>query len=914
MPGLGPRLVRWRRPVLALVALLTLGALLTLIDFSDPRDPRPRLRIDPTVDRLLDPNSAARAFQRSTGELFGAEQRAVLAVAGPDYYSDTGLALLREVHAALLALPQIRSVESLATAPHAALDEDGFLAIEPFARLPAGDASERAALRSAIAGNPLVGGQLISDEGRVAAFVLQFADPAAAQAAFAEADFVPGLKSRVRALAPGPVEVWVTGPDVVKAGVSRSLASQLQYMVPLVLLLTALITALAFRSLRGALLTLLTIGIALSWTLACLVLLDIPLTLISAIMPPVVITLGLAYAMHVLSTYFGRERARSPDQPPEVATAAAIDSLKLPLVLTGLTTIAGFLALLLNPLTAVKEFAALSALGIGIDVLLALCVLPLLLQTFHCRPKRPRSEDAFETLASKLAAFSLRHRRAILWGGALVLLLGLLSLTRIEVGTNYVRSFDPEHPVRADFERINAELGGVNSFSIVLEGFVDDTFTEPEVLRAVQRLQAWLREQPEVGASVSLVDHLRLIQQGFGDAVNGDAVIPESREQTKQLLLFGASPALHTVVDRRLATSRIVVRTYEENSALVKSLLDRLEQRLQQLPRRLDATLTGDAVLLTETVADIASGQWLTVGVAALVVFVMLATLFTSWRVAALAMLPNLLPIAVYYGLLGLFDVPLNPTTSLIACIVLGVAVDDTIHFLVRFNTASRSLANEPQAVAVALRAVLRPVTFTTVALCAGFSVLCLSPLQNQVQFGALAAATLAFAWVGDVLFTPALGSGIRLVTLWDVLRLDLGQDPQLSIPLFADLSGRQARTFALMSRIQEVPAGARVITQGDVAEDIFVIIDGRLRAFLDREEGPRELSMMERGTVMGEVGYFGQKRTASVEAMTPARLLVFNGSDLDALRRRYPRIAATVYRNLNLAQAQRLANMAKMI
>ena len=82
MPGLGPRLVRWRRPVLALVALLTLGALLTLIDFSDPRDPRPRLRIDPTVDRLLDPNSAARAFQRSTGELFGAEQRAVLAVKG----------------------------------------------------------------------------------------------------------------------------------------------------------------------------------------------------------------------------------------------------------------------------------------------------------------------------------------------------------------------------------------------------------------------------------------------------------------------------------------------------------------------------------------------------------------------------------------------------------------------------------------------------------------------------------------------------------------------------------------------------------------------------------------------------------------------------------------------------------------
>ena len=150
-------------------------------------------------------------------------------------------------------------------------------------------------------------------------------------------------------------------------------------------------------------------------------------------------------------------------------------------------------------------------------------------------------------------------------------------------------------------------------------------------------------------------------------------------------------------------------------------------------------------------------------GVAALVVFVMLATLFTSWRVAALAMLPNLLPIAVYYGLLGLFDVPLNPTTSLIACIVLGVAVDDTIHFLVRFNTASRSLANEPQAVAVALRAVLRPVTFTTVALCAGFAVLCLSPLQNQVQFGALAAATHVMESSSCIVVTSARVAGVQV-------------------------------------------------------------------------------------------------------------------------------------------------------
>ncbi|MGB1558536.1 MAG: efflux RND transporter permease subunit, partial [Oceanococcaceae bacterium] len=486
--------------------------------------------------------------------------------------------------------------------------------------------AEIEALKAAVGGNPLVDGQLVSADGRVAAFVLHYREDAAEH--FANADYVPTLKAAALEWAP-EATIWLTGAEAVKAAITRAVASQLGTLLPLVLLLTGLITAIAFRSLRGAVLTLAVLGMGLSWTLALMVLLEIPLTLVSALVPPVVVTLGLAYAMHSQSDFLNRLRQRPDPAERSLVVAEVIDHLRLPLLLTGLTTVAGFLALLLNPLQAVREFATFCALGVAINVFLALCVLPILLNWVGCTAPSGDGQERFDRLATALADLALRRRRTILGGGAVVLLAGVIGLNTVEVGTNYVRGFAPDHPVRQDFEQINAQLSGVNSFSIVLEGFVDDTFAEPEVLRAMQRLQGWLSEQPEVGATHSVVDHLQLIQRSFGEAAEGGQLVPDSPEQIKQLLLVGATPGLSGVVDRRFATAQIIVRSYEENSAQIRALLQRLQPQLDRLPRRLEVTVTGDSVLLTATVEDIASGQWLTVGVAALVIYAVLAMLFT---------------------------------------------------------------------------------------------------------------------------------------------------------------------------------------------------------------------------------------------------------------------------------------------
>jgi CRP-like cAMP-binding protein len=164
-------------------------------------------------------------------------------------------------------------------------------------------------------------------------------------------------------------------------------------------------------------------------------------------------------------------------------------------------------------------------------------------------------------------------------------------------------------------------------------------------------------------------------------------------------------------------------------------------------------------------------------------------------------------------------------------------------------------------------------------------------------------------AWVSDIVLTPALASGVRIVTLWDSLRLDLGRMPQYSIPLFEGLSLRQSRIFALMSDLQKVPAGTRIITEGEKGGDIYVIIDGELDVWVERDNERVELNTMTRGMTIGEVGHFADRRTANIDATTDARLLRFNDTDLERMVRRYPRVAAIVFRNLNRIQAKRVTN-----
>lgn len=361
-------------------------------------------------------------------------------------------------------------------------------------------------------------------------------------------------------------------------------------------------------------------------------------------------------------------------------------------------------------------------------------------------------------MASGLADFDVRHRTWMLTGGAVAAALAVLGLTEIVVGTSFTTNLKHDHPLRRSIEAFDESLGGSTTIHVMLEADEPDAFKRPENLVALRTVQEWLDAQPEVLGTTSIADHLMTVNRALSQGDPEAFTLPDKKRVVSQLLFFFWHDRLETFVSRDFDAADILVRLPVGPSNYTAGIMDRIEERLIALPKGLRGVVTGDTPIIVRTMDDISWGQAVSLSGATLIIYAILALYFRSIKVAALALLPNALPVLVYFGVLGLSGVTLNVITSLIACIILGIAVDDTIHFLVRYQDERRAMEPGPAAVA-ALRIVARPVISTTLALCGGFYALTLSGLRHQVEFGWLAVAMMLFALAVDLLFTPALAT-----------------------------------------------------------------------------------------------------------------------------------------------------------
>lgn len=732
--------------VLAVVAVLTLVALAGIVG---PVVGGPGLRIDPSLEKLVPDGETA--LRESLGDAGGV----VVAVEGPadeDVFTRAGLARVARMEDRLLSLDGVRSVTSLLRAAPIR---------DAAPELADATASELLAAREAVLADPLYAGNLVSRDGRVA--VLHVALDAASEVELLESGIDRDLPEAARQAAP-EARVSVAGAPFLKAEVSRILSSELVTQVPIVLGIMLVVSFFAFRTWTGAWLPTGTIALALVWTLGVMAWLGLALNVVTSIIPPLILVVGFAYAVHVVAENqaIAREASGQGRDTARQTSRRALARVALPVSLTCGTTAAGFLSLGISPIDVIREFGALGAVGVAAAGAAALTFAPAVLAL--APPTRPRRIEARERWVDRalrrVAEFDLRHRHAILATGLAVFVVSLVGTLRIEVDTRVVENFRADAPIRVDYERVNALLDGADVFRVKLEAPPGASLLEPGHLRTIAKLQDWLAAQPEIGGTTSIVDHLRAIHR----AMRGpEAGLPESQELAAQLLWLGESDQIGRFIDARREQATVIVRSRATSSHAIASLVERVEGRVADLDGGLGASVSGGTIALTRAVDDVSRGQARSLAAAFAVIYAILALYFRSAALGLAALIPNALPVAVYFGTLGFAGIHLNNATALLGCVVLGIAVDDTLHLVVRHRQASARLRCAQAAASEALAKVGRPVTWTTIGLCLGLSVLTSSDLATQAQFGALGAFTLAVAWITDLILTPALCSMLPL-------------------------------------------------------------------------------------------------------------------------------------------------------
>jgi predicted RND superfamily exporter protein len=887
-----------RAPRSALAVILAVTAVLGLSARS--------ISVDSAIENLLPSDDPERVYYEQVRAVFGSEQASLIGIFAPDVFAPATLAKIDRLSARLAALDGVREVISLTTMKGVETDEAGVHVGRLMRALPA-TPEEATAFRVKVLANPVYVGNVVAADGGATGVLVLF-EP------LSDAEFLQRRTERqIRALVAeykGPEEFAVTGIQTFKLTGARLMRQDLAAFVPLAVALVVGVLVWACGTVRGVVLLLATVLISLVWTTGAMVLAGSAINMGTLVLPPLLLAIGIAYAIRMVSRYY---QELEPGRPREAVVGAVVADVRIPVAVATLTTLLAFATLTFSPIPAVRDFGIYSMVGISSVFVVSLVFIPAVLVLLP-EPRRLRQGRAqphternrwVTALLERMSAAAIRRRRTVLLLTAGLCALSVWGATRIRVETDYLGFFGPRSRVRSDTDRIAGRLGGTQPVYVVVEGDGPRSVGRLETLAVLRDVQQFINQLPGVDSTLSLLDYLAVVRSALNPGAAG--ALPDTQAELDQLLLFMDPADVKPVAAPDLSRANIIVRTRLSRSAEVSDLVQRVEDYARSHVRRgVTVHPTGIVVLLNRSADVLARSQTTGLLHVLLVLLALLSLLFISVRAGLLALVPSIIPVFAVFGVMGWAGFSLNISTSMIAVIAIGITIDDTIHYLWAFNAQLQATGDREVAIVNAARSVGRPMVFTSIALLAGFLIVCLSHFQPIRDFGVLASVAMVAAPLADLLFMPALVMTTPVITLWDLLYVKLGPRPEKEIPLFADLRPFQARLVVLMAHLASGAPGTFITRRGEVKEELYVLLSGRVD--VRRQAGEPVLRSLGRGEVIGEMGLVRRRpRSADAIVTEPAEYLVLDGGFLTRIRRHYPRIAATVLLNLTRILSDRL-------
>ena len=364
--------------------------------------------------------------------------------------------------------------------------------------------------------------------------------------------------------------------------------------------------------------------------------------------------------------------------------------------------------------------------------------------------------DRIIQLCRRLA---LQHSQATIGVWLAFGLAAAAALPSITVDTDYLSFFDRSSRIRTDFTTIGETLVGPVPIYVSLHATESGAMREPENLRALSRLQELIDRIPAVSATMSAVDLVKQTNRALEYDDPKAAVIPDSKGKVADVFFLIPKARMRPFANANQSSANIIVRTSGSGSAAIRRLEIGLLQAIDdaRLPAQLHAEVTGSSILMNHTADGIAADQFTAVGAATLAIFVLVALAMRSLKLGALAMVPNIVPVLIFFGLLGTGLGALSLPTSLLGCIALGIAVDDTAHFLVDYHRQRAAGVDCAAAAAQCIESLGPPIIVTSLMLSAGFLVLGLSGFATLRELGRLGAMTMFICMCADLTLLPAL-------------------------------------------------------------------------------------------------------------------------------------------------------------
>jgi len=885
--------------VLTLLLTLALGAQL------------PRLRIDESAEGLMVERDPARAFYEQARQRFGSDNLTVVLVKADDVFTPAALTAVRRLSDGLERVAGVSRVESLTTTRNIKGEGDA-LTTDPLvgAVIPTAPA-ELARLRADALGSRVLVGNLVAADGRATALVV-YADARPGETAF-NRRFTTDVDALVaRETRPG-LTIYQVGAPMTKATYAQYLKADQRTIIPLSTVVLIVTLFLAVRTLQGVVIPVVTAVVSIVWSLGLMAVTGIPLTILTAIIPSLMLAIGFTEDVHMISEYHHRLE-HGDDKLTALRTM--LGESAMPILVTTATTVLGFGSLITTDITMLIQFGYASAMALTANYVVTMLLLPPMLRWWAV-PRRLRRvalvdespHGGIPRLMQRLGEFNLRWRVPILVAWGALTLASLAGWLTLRVNTDLISFFPERSAIRQRVADLSRSLAGGLAFYVVVDTGHDDGIKNPAVLRRIAGLQDHLAATGRVDKTVSVADYVRKMHREMHGGDPAFETIPETSDQVAQYLLMLEGRELEKFVDFKAAAANIVVRHHLTGSGDLSALLRDIERHVaRDFPPTVIVRATGEEVLFNNASDYMAVNELTSFSSTFVIIGVIHALLFMSLKAGILSLIPNVVPILMLYGFMGLVGIPLNTSTAMIATVAIGIAVDDTVHHMVTYSRQLNELHDQRRAMFETLRIEGRPIIYVSIALAAGFLTLVASNFVATVYFGMLAAFVMLVAMLAELTLTPILMVSIPLLTVWDMVRLRMSGDVRRA-PLFAGLSRWEARKVVLLGGLHEYEAGAPVIVKGEIGTEMYMVVTGRIRVFDPLPDGrERTLTALGPGGVIGEIGVLTQQvRSASVVAEARSELLRLDLAALERVRKWSPYTSAKLFRNIARMLGERL-------
>ncbi|MCB2145348.1 MAG: MMPL family transporter [Deltaproteobacteria bacterium] len=574
------------------------------------------------------------------------------------------------------------------------------------------------------------------------------------------------------------LRLYQTGMPLVSEALAEYTRQDFFHLTPVTLIVIAVLLAGLFRNLHCLVLPLSCVTLAVCWTFGLMALSGISVSMLTIIIPVFLIAVGTAYCLHICTEYLQQIKT-SPSN--SAASLSTFSRLAFPVTLAVATTLIGLGSLGANRIAAIQEFALFACFGMLSLLVIVLTFFPAMLAWLPL----PRVTDAgasaidrfFDKMLAGIITLNLKHRKPCLIAIGLVSVVCIVGMLRVRVETNPVAFFKRSTDVSMHFHDIYRDMSGSFPINVIMSGKEADYFETPANVASIARLQSFLDRLPGVDKTISLADYLKLINYVTNRFESKFYVLPEDSYELRMLMnnfkIILGNDLLQRFLSADYSRVNILMLTHIANS---RDFLHTRERILNHAGIAFDneATLevTGLGLVIAASSHLLTLGQVKSLIISLVLIFAVMVVLFVSSKVGLIAVVPNLFPIVVNFGFMGLLGIPLSVATSLIASVAIGLAVDDTIHYLVRYNTEFKRDLDKDRAMRDTLMNVGRPIIFTSLTISLGFSVLIFSHFQPTAIFGFLMVVTMISALIGDIILLPAMMMHVELVTAWDLLKM----------------------------------------------------------------------------------------------------------------------------------------------